>query len=67
MAKNKKYQLMLWKAAIPCVPTQISTAAFMFTSINQKLEEYLPSVILELQRDEIHQCIFIMLYKLPKK
>ncbi|RGB35015.1 hypothetical protein C1646_759828 [Rhizophagus diaphanus] len=53
MAENKKYQLVLWKAAIPCVPTQISTAAFMFISINQKLEEYLPPAILELQRDEI--------------
>ena len=49
---------MLWKTAIPCVPTQISTAAFMFTSINQKLEEYLPPAILELQRDEIRQCVF---------
>ncbi|CAB4414328.1 unnamed protein product [Rhizophagus irregularis] len=58
MAENKKYQLVLWKAAIPCVPTQISTAAFMFTSINQKLEEYLPPAILELQRDEIRQCVF---------
>ncbi|CAB5396141.1 unnamed protein product [Rhizophagus irregularis] len=58
MAENKKYKLVLWKAAIPCVPTQISTATFMFTSINQKLEEYLPSAILELQRDEIHQCVF---------
>ncbi|CAB5387583.1 unnamed protein product [Rhizophagus irregularis] len=58
MAENKKYQLVLWKAAISCVPTQISTAAFMFTSINQKLEEYLPPAILELQRDEIRQCVF---------
>ncbi|CAB4387304.1 unnamed protein product [Rhizophagus irregularis] len=58
IAENKKYQLVLWKAAIPCVPTQISTAAFMFTSINQKLEEYLPPAILELQRDEICQCVF---------
>ncbi|CAG8753359.1 11343_t:CDS:2, partial [Rhizophagus irregularis] len=58
MAENKKYQLVLWKAAIPCMPTQISTAAFMFTSINQKLEEYLPPAILELQRDEIRQCVF---------
>ncbi|CAB4444703.1 unnamed protein product [Rhizophagus irregularis] len=47
IAENKKYQLVLWKAAIPCVPTQISTAAFMFTSINQKLEEYLPPAILD--------------------
>jgi len=30
----------------------------MFTSINQKLEEYLPPAILELQRDEIRQCVF---------
>jgi hypothetical protein len=28
------------------------------TSINQKLEEYLPPAILELQRDEIHQYVF---------
>jgi len=58
MSENKKYQLVLWKAAIPCVSTQVSTAAFMFTSINQKLEEYLPPAILELQRDEIRQCVF---------
>ncbi|PKY26123.1 hypothetical protein RhiirB3_528365 [Rhizophagus irregularis] len=58
IAENKKYQLVLWKAAIPCVPTQISTAAFMFTSINQKLEEYLPPAILELQQYEICQCVF---------
>ena len=58
MSENKKHQLILWKAAIPCVPTQISTAAFMFNSINQKLEEYLPPTILELQRDEIRQCVF---------
>ncbi|PKK59472.1 kinase-like protein [Rhizophagus irregularis] len=58
IAENKKYQLVLWKAAIPCVPTQISTAAFMFTSINQKLEEYLPPAILELQKYEICQCVF---------
>jgi len=37
---------------------QVSTAAFMFTSINQKLEEYLPPAILELQRNEIRQCVF---------
>jgi hypothetical protein len=30
----------------------------MFTSINKKLEEYLPPAILELQRDEIRQCVF---------
>ncbi|EXX50265.1 hypothetical protein RirG_272480 [Rhizophagus irregularis DAOM 197198w] len=30
----------------------------MFTSINQKLEEYLLPAILKLQRDEIHQYVF---------
>jgi hypothetical protein len=58
ISENRKYQLVLWKAAIPCIPTQISTAAFMFTSINKKLEEYLPPAILELQRNEIRQCVF---------
>ena len=46
------------KAAIPCVPSQISTSAFLFTSIDKKLEEYLPAVILDLQRNEIRQCVF---------
>ncbi|CAB4380177.1 unnamed protein product [Rhizophagus irregularis] len=67
MAENKKYQLVLWKAAIPCVPTQISTAAFMFTSINQKLEEYLPPAILELQKDEIRQCVFYNAVQVTQK
>jgi hypothetical protein len=58
VSENRKYQLILWKAAIPCIYTQISTAAFMFTSINQKLEEYLPPAILNLQKDEIRQCVF---------
>jgi hypothetical protein len=58
ISENRKYQLVLWKATIFCTPTQISTAAFMFTSINKKLEEYLPPAILELQRDEIRQCVF---------
>jgi hypothetical protein len=58
ISENRKYQLVLWKAAIPYAPIQISTAAFMFTSINKKLEEYLPPAILELQRDEICQCVF---------
>jgi hypothetical protein len=30
----------------------------MFASIDQKLKEYLPPAILELQRNEIHQCVF---------
>ncbi|CAB4406028.1 unnamed protein product [Rhizophagus irregularis] len=38
-----------------CELGDISTTAFMFTFINQKLEEYLPPAILELQRDEICQ------------
>ena len=30
----------------------------MFTSVDKKLEEYLPPAILELQRNEIRQCVF---------
>ncbi|PKY36463.1 hypothetical protein RhiirB3_459129, partial [Rhizophagus irregularis] len=30
----------------------------MFTSIDKKLEEYLPPAILDLQRNEIRQCVF---------
>ncbi|RHZ73176.1 hypothetical protein Glove_232g96 [Diversispora epigaea] len=58
LSEDKNHQLILWKAAIPCVSTQITVPAFMFTTINKKLEEYLPSAILELQRNEIRQCIF---------
>jgi glycine cleavage system protein P-like pyridoxal-binding family len=39
----------------------------MFTSINQKLEEYLPPAILELQRDEIHQCVFYNALQVSQK
>ncbi|EXX53672.1 hypothetical protein RirG_241820 [Rhizophagus irregularis DAOM 197198w] len=46
------------KAAIPCISTQISIPSFMFTSIDKKLEEYLPPAILDLQRNEIRQCVF---------
>ena len=58
ISEDKKHQLILWKAAIPCISTQVSTSTFMFTSIDQKLKEYLPSAILELQRNEIRQCVF---------
>ncbi|CAG8614600.1 8919_t:CDS:2 [Diversispora eburnea] len=37
---------------------KISTAAFMFTLINNKLEEYLLPAILKLQKNEIHQSVF---------
>ena len=57
-SEEKKYKHMLWKAAIPCAFTQTSISFFMFTSIDKKLEEYLPSTILELQRSEIRQCVF---------
>ena len=30
----------------------------MFISIDKKLKEYLPPAILNLQRDEIRQCVF---------
>ncbi|RHZ50854.1 hypothetical protein Glove_490g66 [Diversispora epigaea] len=52
-SEDKNYQLILWKAAIPCISTHVSTSAFMFSSIDKKLEEYLPPAILELQRNEI--------------
>ena len=58
MSEEKKHQLILWKSAIPCISTQISTASFMFTSIDKKLQEYLPPAILDLQRKEIQQCVF---------
>ncbi|RHZ50855.1 hypothetical protein Glove_490g67 [Diversispora epigaea] len=57
-SEDKNYQLILWKAAIPCISTHVSTSAFMFSSIDKKLEEYLPPAILELQRNEIRQCVF---------
>ncbi|RHZ52802.1 hypothetical protein Glove_457g22 [Diversispora epigaea] len=57
-SEDKNYQLILWKAAIPCKSTHVSTSAFMFFSIDKKLEEYLPLAILELQRNEIRQCVF---------
>ncbi|RHZ50486.1 hypothetical protein Glove_498g14 [Diversispora epigaea] len=50
LSEDKNHQFILWKA--------ISTAAFMFTSINKKLEEYLPPAILKLQKNEIHQSVF---------
>ncbi|CAG8764608.1 20771_t:CDS:2, partial [Rhizophagus irregularis] len=58
ISEDKKHQLILWKAAIPCISTQISIPSFMFTSIDKKLEEYLPPAILDLQRNEIRQCVF---------
>lgn len=58
MFEDKKYQLILWKVAIPCISTQVSTSSFMFTSIDKKLEEYLPPAILDLQKNEIQQCVF---------
>ena len=57
-SEEKKHKLILWKAAIPCVSTQTSVSSFMFTSIDKKLGEYLPPAILDLQRDEIRQCVF---------
>ncbi|RHZ68917.1 hypothetical protein Glove_292g81 [Diversispora epigaea] len=57
-SEDKNYQLILWKAAIPCISTHVSTSAFMFSSIDKKLEEYLPPAILELQRNEIRQRVF---------
>ena len=58
ISEDRKHQLILWKAAIPCISTQVSTSEFMFTSIDKKLKEYLPPAILNLQRDEIRQCVF---------
>ncbi|RHZ85334.1 hypothetical protein Glove_67g10 [Diversispora epigaea] len=58
LSENRNHQLILWKAAIPCISTQISTSAFMFASIDKKLEEYLPPAILDLQKSEIYQCVF---------
>ncbi|RHZ69337.1 hypothetical protein Glove_284g78 [Diversispora epigaea] len=58
LSEDKNHQLILWKAAIPCVFTQVTVPAFMFSTIDKKLMEYLPPAILELQRNEIRQCIF---------
>ncbi|RHZ61837.1 hypothetical protein Glove_345g73 [Diversispora epigaea] len=58
LSEDRNHQLILWKVAIPCISTQISTSAFMFTSIDKKLEEYLPPAILDLQKSEIYQYIF---------
>ncbi|RHZ44036.1 hypothetical protein Glove_772g18 [Diversispora epigaea] len=66
-SEDKNHQLILWKAAIPCTFTQISTAAFMFTSINKKLEEYLPPAILKLQKNEIHQSVFYDAYQINQE
>ncbi|CAB5302041.1 unnamed protein product [Rhizophagus irregularis] len=41
-----------------CELAEISIPSFMFTSIDKKLEEYLPPAILDLQRNEIRQCVF---------
>ncbi|RHZ71330.1 hypothetical protein Glove_260g9 [Diversispora epigaea] len=51
LSEDRNHQLILWKAAIPCISTQISTSAFMFASIDKKLEEYLPPAILDLQKN----------------
>ncbi|CAB5374757.1 unnamed protein product [Rhizophagus irregularis] len=58
ISEDKKHQLILWKSAIPYISTQISIPSFMFTSIDKKLEEYLPPTILDLQRNKIRQCVF---------
>ncbi len=47
-SENRNHQLILWKVAIFCVPSQISISAFLFTSIDKKLKEYLPAAILDL-------------------
>ncbi|CAG8571910.1 3150_t:CDS:2 [Diversispora eburnea] len=57
LSEDKNHQLILWKAAIPCLSTQITVPAFMFSSIDKELMEYLPPAILELQRNEIRQYI----------
>ncbi|RHZ83189.1 hypothetical protein Glove_99g275 [Diversispora epigaea] len=66
-SEDKNHQLILWKATIPCTFTQISTAAFMFTSINKKLEEYLPPAILKFQKNEIHQSVFYDAYQINQE
>lgn len=58
VSEDRKDLLMLWKAAIPCAPSQTSISAFLFSSIDKKLEEYLPPNILDLQRNEIQQCVY---------
>ncbi|CAB5294538.1 unnamed protein product [Rhizophagus irregularis] len=50
-----------------CELAEISIPSFMFTSIDKKLEEYLPPAILDLQRNKIRQCVFYsaLQYQLP--